>query len=59
MDWLKILSALFMGIMLIWLLPRARQMIKNSPKGTAEDWKSAIIPLLMVVLFVLFLISVV
>lgn len=59
MDWLKILSALFLGIMLIWLLPRAKQMIKNSPKGSAEDWKSAIIPLLLVVLFVLFLISVV
>ena len=59
MDWLKILSAVFLGIMLIWLLPRARHMIKNSPKGTAEDWKSALIPLALVVLFVLFLISVV
>ena len=59
MDWMKILSALFLGIMLIWLLPRAKHVIKNSPKGTADDWKSAIFPLLMVVLFVLFLMSVV
>ena len=39
MDWMKIGSALFIGAMLVYLLPRAKQMIKQSPKASGEDWR--------------------
>jgi len=54
--WIKITSALLLGMMVIMLWPRAMHMIKESPKGTAEDWKSALIPLLLVAGFIVLLI---
>lgn len=54
--WMKIGSAMLLGGMLLYLWPRARVMIKESPKGSAAEWKSALIPLLLVVLFVVLLI---
>lgn len=56
MDWLKIISALFLVAMLVMLYPSLKHASKNSPKGTKEDWMSAIKPLLMVVVFVIVLI---
>jgi len=56
MDWMKILSAVFLGIMLVFLIPRAKQMLQNSPKGSSDDWKGFIIPILLVVGFVILLI---
>jgi hypothetical protein len=55
MDWLKISSAIFMIAMLVFIFPRMRQAMKNSPKGTAEDWKGFIIPLAAVIGFVVLL----
>jgi len=54
--WMKIGSALLLGTMLVILWPRAKVMLKESPKGSAEDWKGALIPLLLVALFVILLI---
>lgn len=54
--WMKVISALFLGMMLIVLWPRAKQMIKESPKGTSEDWKGALIPLALVALFIILLV---
>lgn len=54
--WMKIGSAILLGGMLLYLWPRARVMIKESPKGSAAEWKSALIPLLLVALFVVLLI---
>lgn len=59
MDWMKITSALFLTAMIIFLWPRAKQMIKESPKGSSEDWKAAIIPLAAVVGFVILLVMMV
>ena len=56
MDWLQIGSAVFMGAMLIYIFPRMRHALKNSPKGTMKDWLGYIFPLGFVVLFVAFLI---
>lgn len=55
MDWIKIGSALLVVMMLALLWPRARHMLTHSPKGTAKDWKSALIPLLLVIGFVMLL----
>lgn len=56
MDWTKIGSALFMIAMLVFIFPRMRHAMKNSPKGTTEDWKGFIIPLAAVIGFVVLLI---
>jgi len=59
MDWMKIGSALLLLMMIIYIFPRARHMMANSPKAEAGEWQSAILPLLAVVLFVLVLIALV
>jgi hypothetical protein len=56
MDWLKILSAIFLILMLVFLLPRAKDMLKNSPKAEKGDWNSALIPIVGVVGFIIVLI---
>ncbi|MDH5548085.1 MAG: hypothetical protein OEZ43_21110 [Gammaproteobacteria bacterium] len=55
-DWMKILSAIFIVMMLVYLFPRAKQMFQDSKKATTKDWQSALIPLAMVVLFIVFLV---
>jgi len=59
MDWLKIGSAALLIGMFVMILPRMLHAMKHSPKGTADDWKSFIIPLLGVIGFVAFLIMMV
>ena len=59
MDWLQIGSAVFLGAMLIYLFPRARQVIQNTPKGSASDWMGYILPMGAVILFIILLISLV
>ncbi|MDH3354990.1 MAG: hypothetical protein OEL79_07230 [Chromatiales bacterium] len=59
MDWMKIGSALMLLMMIVYLWPRAKQMMKESPKGSSEDWKAVIIPLLAVVGFVILLVMMV
>ncbi len=59
MDWIQILSALFLGAMLVFLFPRMKHAVKESPKGSAQDWMGVIVPLLLVVGFVLLLMSMV
>ena len=52
MDWIKVSSAIFLVLMLFFLLPRAKHMLTNSPKPEARDWQAALIALLGVVGFV-------
>ena len=59
MGWEKIASAIFIGAMLVFIFPRMRHAMKHSPKGTAEDWKGFLLPLLGVIAFVIFLIMMV
>jgi hypothetical protein len=59
MDWMKIGSALLLLMMIIFLWPRAKQMMQESPKGSSEDWKAVILPLLAVVGFVILLVMMV
>lgn len=54
--WLKILMAAALGYMVIRLWPAAMYQLKNGPKGTSDDWRGAIMPLLLVVGFVVLLI---
>lgn len=59
MDWLKIGSALFLVAMIIYLFPRAKQVIENSPSGSMKDWMGYIVPMAVVVLFIILLIALV
>jgi hypothetical protein len=57
--WMKIGSAVLLVAMLAILIPRAGQMLKESPKGTMAQWLSFVIPVAIVVLFVLLLMQMV
>ena len=59
MDWVKIGSAVLMGAMLIYLFPRARKKVENSPKGTMKEWMGFIVPMAAVVFFIILLIALV
>lgn len=54
--WMKIGTAVLLGAMLLVLWPRAKQMVKESPKGSSEDWRGFILVLAAVALFVLVLV---
>lgn len=54
--WLKISVAAVLGFMVIRLWPVARHQVKHGPKGSAEDWRAALFPVLLVIGFVVLLI---
>ena len=57
--WMQIGSAVLLVAMLVVLIPRAKQIMKESPKGTTPQWISFLIPITVVVLFVLLLMQMV
>jgi hypothetical protein len=57
MDWMKFFSGLAMVLMLVYLWPRAKTMIKDSPKASGNDLVSILIPLALVALFVFLLVK--
>ncbi len=57
--WQKISYAVLLGMMIVFLLPRAKVMLKQSPKASGSDWQAVLIPLLLVVGFVILLIKLV
>ncbi|HFQ13399.1 MAG TPA: hypothetical protein ENK40_01240 [Gammaproteobacteria bacterium] len=56
MDWMKIGSALLLGAMILFLFPRAKMMLKHSPKAEPGDWQAVLLPLAAVIGFVILLI---
>ncbi len=54
--WQKIMWALVLGAMVVFLLPRAKQMLAQSAQAENKDWKGVIFPIAMVVLFVILLV---
>ena len=59
MDWMKIASALLLGMMAIMIFPRAKQMLKHSPKAEPGDWRTFVFIICGVILFVMLLINLV
>jgi hypothetical protein len=57
MDWIQIASAIAMAAMIIYLFPRAKHAIENSPKGSLQDWMGYVVPMAAVVLFIVLLIA--
>ena len=56
MGWEKIGVLVLIGVLLIFWGPRALRAAKSAPKATPDDWKSFLIPIALVVLFVILLI---
>ncbi len=59
MDWMAIGTAVLLIAMMVFIFPRMRESVKNSPKGSMNDWMGFIIPLAAVVGFIILLISMV
>jgi archaellum biogenesis protein FlaJ (TadC family) len=59
MDWVKIFSAILIVGWIIFMWPRAKYWMQNSPKAKKGDWQAAILPLAGVVGFVILLIMLV
>jgi len=57
--WLKITVAVVLGLMLIRLWPVAMHQLKHGPKGSSEDWRAALLPILAVTGFVVLLVMMV
>lgn len=57
--WTKILLGIAALLMLFWFLPGARAALARSRQAAQRDWRGVLLPLGAVVLFVLFLISLV
>ncbi|HFE39261.1 MAG TPA: hypothetical protein ENK06_12745 [Gammaproteobacteria bacterium] len=59
LDWMQILSAIALVLMIVYLLPRAKQMMQMSSEVENKDWMGVLVPIAGVVLFVIFLVSLV
>ena len=53
--WLKIAAAVFMGFMIIRMIPVAKHWMEHGPKGSSKEWLNVSMLALGVVLFVVFL----
>ncbi|MCK5336829.1 MAG: hypothetical protein KAQ67_11735 [Gammaproteobacteria bacterium] len=59
MDWIQITSVLFLVAMAVFLFPRVKHAVANSPKAEKGDWMSIILPIAAVIGFVILLIMMV
>ena len=59
MDWTKWVTAGLLLMMIIYLFPRAKHMLQNSPKGSSQDWMGFALVIGGVALFLVFLIMLV
>lgn len=55
MDWMKWVTAGLLLMMIIFLFPRAKQMLQNSPKGSSSDWQMFAIIVVVIGLFIFLL----
>ena len=58
-TWEKVLVGAVVLLVLLWMRPGLRDNLKQGEQAAEKDWKSVIIPLVLVVLFVILLISLV
>ena len=56
MDWTKWITAALLLMMIIYIFPRAKHMLKNSPKGKNHEWMGFAAIIGVVTLFIVFLI---
>lgn len=56
-TWEALLLGVLVLILLFWFGPGLRNAMKNNRRATAEEWRSVLWPLGLVVLFVILLIA--
>lgn len=56
---MQITTVIFLGAMAVFLYPRVKHAVTNSPKAEKGDWMSFIIPIVAVIGFVVLLIMMV
>jgi hypothetical protein len=56
MDWAKWITAGMLLMMIIYIFPRASQMMKNTRKGSSKEWMGFALAIGGVTLFIVFLI---
>jgi len=59
MDWAKWITAGLLLMMIVYLFPRAKHMLQNSPKGSTQDWTGFAMVLGFVALFIVILVMLV
>ena len=59
MDWTKWITAGLLVMMAVYLFPRAKHMLKESPKGSSSDWQGFVLVIIVVALFVVLLVKLV
>jgi len=59
MEWGKWITAGLLLMMVIYLFPRAKYMLQNSPKGSQQDWMTFVLLIGGVALFIVFLVMLV
>lgn len=59
MDWMQITGIIFLGAMAVFMYPRVKHAVANSPKAEKGDWMSFIIPMIAIIGFVILLIMMV
>ena len=58
-TWEVVLAGAFAALLVMFFLPRLRESMKRSAEQKDKDWRGALIPILLVALFVILLISLV
>ena len=58
-NWMLILNAVFIVMILVFLYPRLKQVQKNTRKASSQEWLNFAAIMAVVVLFVVFLIMLV
>ena len=56
--WQKILLGVMGLLLILWFRPGLKAALEQSRRAENKDWKSVIFPVLIVVLFVIFLVSI-
>ena len=57
--WMKIGWAVLMGLMVVFIWPRARHMLQNSREASTGEWMGALVPIALVGLFIVLLVMMV
>lgn len=55
MDWSKWITAGLLLMMIIYLFPRAKHMLQNSPKGSTSEWQVFAVIVVVIGLFIFLL----
>lgn len=53
----KILVGIVVVLLILWMRPGIKQSFEKSKQATKEDWRNLLLPLILVIAFVVFLIS--